>query len=92
MVGEWSDEQFACVSQVSHTHTHVNIHVTYFVLVLACCRGIQECMIGEWSDEHKDSDEANCPCDQDLLWFRKAKGEVILVKSYLCPTYIYVYI
>jgi len=39
-------------------------------------RANKECMIGEWSDEHKDSDEANCPCDHDLLWFRKAKGEV----------------
>jgi hypothetical protein len=32
-------------------------------------------MIGEWSEEHKDEDEANCACDHDLLWFRKAKGE-----------------
>ena len=36
----------------------------------------QECMIGEWSDQHLDEDEATCACDHDLLWFRKAKGEV----------------
>ena len=33
-------------------------------------------MIGEWSDQHLDEDEATCACDHDLLWFRKAKGEV----------------
>jgi hypothetical protein len=36
----------------------------------------RECMIGEWSDQHLDEDEATCACDHDLLWFRKAKGEV----------------
>lgn len=35
----------------------------------------RECMIGEWSDQHLDEDEATCACDHDLLWFRKAKGE-----------------
>merc|ERR1719352_1557405 len=36
----------------------------------------RECHIGEWSDQHLEPDEASMPCDHDLLWFRKAKGEV----------------
>merc|ERR1712216_515542 len=36
----------------------------------------RECHIGEWSDQHLEPDEASMPCDHDLLWLRKAKGEV----------------
>ena len=32
----------------------------------------QECNIGQWAEGKVDNE----PCDYDLLWFRKAKGEV----------------
>jgi len=35
-------------------------------------------MIGDWTDHPPpigEEDQATMPCDQDLLWFRKAKGE-----------------
>ncbi len=38
----------------------------------------QTCEIGKWGDgpTYDDNGNSTLPCDQDLLWFRTAKGEV----------------